>query len=187
MQPPRRTNEHVQRHRQRQVQPSSQWQPARRSTTQPRQPTRMPTAKEPNWLMRAVRVSKFYVIGVLGVALVLGIIFAVNDARVRARRADLEAAQEAVAAAYYEVSEKQRQLQFANTDEYIEREARERFGYIKADEIRITPGDGSVSEYYDVAAFVAARDEAEAAELAAEAAAAAEATQPTDATAGTGE
>ena len=139
--------------------------------------------------MRAVRVSKFYVIGVMAVAIVLGIIFSVNDARVRTRRGELEAAQDAVASAYYEVSEKQRQLQFANTDEYIEREARERFGYIKPDEIRIMPGDGSMSEHYDVAAFVAARDEAEAAELAAEAAAAeaTNPTQPTDATAGTGE
>lgn len=149
MQPPRRPEEPIRRYKDSQFQQA----PQRSQPRQDRRAPQRPPSQEPNWLLRAVPIKKYYVVGILLMAGVFAILIAVNDAQVRNMRATLEATQKLVSAANYEVSDKERQLQFSTTEEYIEREARERFGYIKPGETRFLPSD-YIPDNYEVSIYV---------------------------------
>ncbi len=79
----------------------------------------------------------------LTVCAVFGVFLAVSAARVRALETGLMEAKDVVKIALEEVQARERQLQFTQTDEYVEREARKRYGFMKADELRFLP-DGTV-------------------------------------------
>lgn len=115
--------------------------PAGRATVPGKKgPMGMPAGKEP-WLKKLVRVQKEHVLLAALVLCAFGVIMAVNYGQVQTLDAELSMARNAVTQANNELADLERRLQFASTEEYIDREARERFGYIKPGEIRFIPTD----------------------------------------------
>lgn len=108
----------------------------------PPSPSRMPPKEEKSWLTRDIRIRKGHLLLILLVVIVCIIVIAVKDAGVRRMEAELTQARAEVGAALDEVAEKETLLRFSQTDDYIEQEARSRFGFIRPDEIRILPVEG---------------------------------------------
>lgn len=104
--------------------------------------------KQENWFTKHVRIGKGHVLLAVAVFGVFAVCMAWSNAGIRSLEADLMDAKEQVAATYSELAEKERQLDFSGTEEYIEREARERFGYIMPGEIRYMPDNLYVNEDY---------------------------------------
>lgn len=94
-------------------------------------------AKNEPFLRRTIAVRpKFIAFIALSLALVFGIAYSVQSARTRRLRAERSDVQVSVLDAYEYAQELEMRLAFTATDEYIEQEARERFGYMAENETR---------------------------------------------------
>lgn len=102
----------------------------------------MPAPEEP-WLKKTVRLRREHLFLIVAVVCAFAVIMSVNYSRVKTLEADLSMARSAVTEANNELADLERQLQFASTEEYIDREARERFGYIKPGEVRFIMDDAA--------------------------------------------
>lgn len=99
----------------------------------------MPAPRPHYWWLKRERVRKWHlVLLVLVVALFIVHIISTTS-QLSSMMAELEETRESLRVLQTELSEKERQLQFTQTDEYVEQQARERFGYIKPGEIRFVP------------------------------------------------
>lgn len=96
-------------------------------------------ATQTAWLLRRRRLRPKHVVAVLGIVCVFFLAMMAGSARIRTLSTELEQKKADVKEALLEVSEKERLLQFSGTDEYIEQQARLRFGYINEGEIRFLP------------------------------------------------
>lgn len=101
-------------------------------------------APQEAWLMQKQRIRPRHVAGMLLLVCVFFVAMLATSAQIRSLSGELEVKKSQAREALIEVSEKERLLQFSTTDEYVEQQARLRFGYINADEIRFMP-DGSLS------------------------------------------
>ena len=86
-----------------------------------------------NWLNKKIQVRPRFLL-----LLVLAICKA--NARIGELQTQVDRAQEQVLAAYSETEELQRKLEFMDTDEYIEQEARKRYNLLGDREIRFVLG-----------------------------------------------
>lgn len=111
----------------------------------PRHPSNLPPPPQLHrrWLTGTTRIRKGHVVLALAICCVFAVFLAVGNARVRALELELVASKDVVKGVLEEVEARERQLRFTQTEEYIEREARERYGFMKADELRFLP-DGTV-------------------------------------------
>lgn len=123
-----------------------------------RKPSQMPPKEEKTWVLQAIRLRKGHFALIGGVVLALVIVIAVRDGQLQRTRHALDNVRADVADALQLVDERERQVRFSQTEEFIEREARERFGYLKPEEIRYLP-DGTVITYEDAGVAEAAVEE----------------------------
>ncbi len=84
---------------------------------------------------------KFIVFVLVILTLFFGAAFMMQNAQVRKLNAEIADIQDLVLEAYSEVEELERRLAFTATDEYVEQEARRRFGYLNEGEIRFVLED----------------------------------------------
>lgn len=93
-----------------------------------------------NWLNKKIQVrSRFLLLLAIPVLLLVLAICKAN-ARIGELQTQVDRAQEQVLAAYSETEELQRKLEFMDTDEYIEQEARKRYNLLGDREIRFVLG-----------------------------------------------
>lgn len=93
-----------------------------------------------NWLNKKIQVrSRFLLLLTIPVLLLVLAICKAN-ARIGELQTQVDRAQEQVLAAYSETEELQRKLEFMDTDEYIEQEARKRYNLLGDREIRFVLG-----------------------------------------------
>lgn len=93
-----------------------------------------------NWLNKKIQVrSRFLLLLAIPVLLLVFAICKAN-ARIGELQTQVDRAQEQVLAAYSETEELQRKLEFMDTDEYIEQEARKRYNLLGDREIRFVLG-----------------------------------------------
>ena len=93
-----------------------------------------------NWLNKKVQVRPRFLLllAIPAILLVCAIIKA--NARIDEMQQQIDRAQEQVLAAYAANEELQRKLEFMDTDEYIEQEARKRYNLLGENEIRLVLG-----------------------------------------------
>lgn len=118
------------------------------TSSQQRRPTRMPLPKEP-WYARRLRVGLGQAALAAVVITVFLIMMAVGTARVRQLENELLDTKETLAQTLAEVDDMKRQLEYAQTDAFVEQQARNRFGYIMPGEIRFQPRDDIVAGITD--------------------------------------
>lgn len=106
-----------------------------------------PQGPQETWLMQRRRIRPRHFLAIFAVFFVFVCAMMVNSARVRTLTNELEDKKAEVKAALVEVAERERLLSFSTTDEYIEQQARLRFGYINADEIRFMPDASLVNDF----------------------------------------
>lgn len=101
--------------------------------------------KQENWLLKKGYVRRWHVVLlILAVIAFIGVLI-VNDSRLRGLNEELALVRKEVTEVNEELADKERELDYAQTDAYIEREARKRFGYMKPGETRYLP-DNLVTE-----------------------------------------
>jgi|GEM_PF-2505116 len=101
--------------------------------------------RDPLRRMVTVRPRAFFFLALL-LLMIFGIALSIQSAQVRRLSAEKEAVQREVLEAEELASELARKLAFTATDEYVEQEARRRFGYMQEGEIRfVVEGEDSYS------------------------------------------
>lgn len=93
-----------------------------------------------NWLNKKIQVRPRFLLLLAIPALLLVLAIFKADARIDELQEQVDRAQEQVLAAYSETEELQRKLEFMDTDEYIEQEARKRYNLLGEREIRFVLG-----------------------------------------------
>lgn len=93
-----------------------------------------------NWLNKKIQVRPRFLLLLAIPALLLVLAIFKADARIDELQEQVDRAQEQVLAAYSETEELQRKLEFMDTDEYIEQEARKRYNLLGDREIRFVLG-----------------------------------------------
>ncbi|HIQ64036.1 MAG: septum formation initiator family protein [Christensenellales bacterium] len=95
-------------------------------------------------LRRQVTVRpKFLLVVLLPLALIFLIAAVVQRGQISRLRTELEEVRVEVQDAYSQMEELERRLSFTETDEYIEQEARRRFGLINPGEVRFVIEEGT--------------------------------------------
>ncbi len=79
---------------------------------------------------------RFVLIVLAALTIFFGVAYIVQSAQVRRLNKEAAEVQALVVAAQDKTKELERRLEFSNTDEYVEQEARRRFGYLGPGEIR---------------------------------------------------
>lgn len=93
--------------------------------------------KSNEFLRRTITVRpKFVMILAISLTLIFGVSYSVQSARTRRLHVEKQEVQEAVRNANEYAQELERRLSFTATDEYVEQEARQRFGYMAEGEMR---------------------------------------------------
>lgn len=107
-----------------------------------------------NWLNKKIQVRPRFLLllAIPALLLVLAIFKAV--ARIDELQEQVDRAQEQVLAAYSETEELQRKLEFMDTDEYIEQEARKRYNLLGEREIRFVLGTENSDNTEDLLAGI---------------------------------
>ena len=93
-----------------------------------------------NWLNKKIQVSPRFLLLLAIPVLLLVLAICKANARIGELQTQVDRAQEQVLAAYSETEELQRKLEFMDTDEYIEQEARKRYNLLGDREIRFVLG-----------------------------------------------
>lgn len=107
-----------------------------------------------NWLNKKIQVRpRFLLLLAIPVLLLVLAIFKA-DARIDELQEQVDRAQEQVLAAYSETEELQRKLEFMDTDEYIEQEARKRYNLLGDREIRFVLGTENSDNTEDLLAGI---------------------------------
>lgn len=130
----------VQRNRQMDPPPGSA---PRRSNPKP---SRFPEQGK-NWFTVKKRVRITHVILFVVVAMVLAVILMANNAQLNKMRSELEDTRAVLLQTQEELASKERALRFAETDAYVEQEARKRFDYIREGEMRFVPSTTETNPY----------------------------------------
>ena len=93
-----------------------------------------------NWLNKKIQVRPRFLL-LLAIPVLLRVLAICKaNARIGELQTQVDRAQEQVLAAYSETEELQRKLEFMDTDEYIEQEARKRYNLLGDREIRFVLG-----------------------------------------------
>ena len=93
-----------------------------------------------NWLNKKIQVRPRFLLLLAIPVLLLVLAICKANARIGELQTQVDRAQEQVLAAYSETEELQRKLEFVDTDEYIEQEARKRYNLLGDREIRFVLG-----------------------------------------------
>ena len=93
-----------------------------------------------NWLNKKIQVRPRFLLLLAIPVLLLVLAICKANARIGELQTQVDRAQEQVLAAYSETEELQRKLEFMDTDEYIEQEARKRYNLQGDREIRFVLG-----------------------------------------------
>lgn len=93
-----------------------------------------------NWLNKKIQVRPRFLLLLAIPVLLLVLAICKANARIGELQTQVDRAQEQVLAAYSETEELQRKLEFMDTDEYIEQEARKRYNLLGGREIRFVLG-----------------------------------------------
>ena len=93
-----------------------------------------------NWLNKKIQVRPRFLLLLAIPVLLLVLAICKANARIGELQTQVDRAQEQVLAAYSETEELQRKLEFMDTDEYIEQEARKRYNFLGDREIRFVLG-----------------------------------------------
>lgn len=93
-----------------------------------------------NWLNKKIQVRPRFLLLLAIPVLLLVLAICKANARIGKLQTQVDRAQEQVLAAYSETEELQRKLEFMDTDEYIEQEARKRYNLLGDREIRFVLG-----------------------------------------------
>ena len=93
-----------------------------------------------NWLNKKIQVRPRFLLLLAIPVLLLVLAICKANARIGELQTQVDRAQEQVLAAYSETEELQRKLEFMDTDEYIEQEARKRYNLLGENEIRLVLG-----------------------------------------------
>lgn len=93
-----------------------------------------------NWLNKKIQVRPRFLLLLAIPMLLLVLAICKANARIGELQTQVDRAQEQVLAAYSETEELQRKLEFMDTDEYIEQEARKRYNLLGDREIRFVLG-----------------------------------------------
>ena len=93
-----------------------------------------------NWLNKKIQVRPRFLLLLAIPVLLLVLAICKANARIGELQTQVDRAQEQVLAAYSETEELQRKLEFMDTDEYIEQEARKRYNLLGDREIRFLLG-----------------------------------------------
>ena len=93
-----------------------------------------------NWLNKKIQVRPRFLLLLAIPVLLLVLAICKANARIGELQTQVDRAQEQVLAAYSETEELQRKLEFMDTDEYIEQEARKRYNLLGDREIRFVLG-----------------------------------------------
>ena len=93
-----------------------------------------------NWLNKKIQVRPRFLLLLAMAVLLLVLAICKANARIGELQTQVDRAQEQVLAAYSETEELQRKLEFMDTDEYIEQEARKRYNLLGDREIRFVLG-----------------------------------------------
>ena len=96
-----------------------------------------------NWLNKKIQVRPRFLLLLAIPVLLLVLAICKANARIGELQTQVDRAQEQVLAAYSETEELQRKLEFMDTDEYIEQEARKRYNLLGDREIRFVLGTES--------------------------------------------
>lgn len=93
-----------------------------------------------NWLNKKIQVRPRFLLLLAIPVLLLVLAICKANARIGELQTQVDRAQKQVLAAYSETEELQRKLEFMDTDEYIEQEARKRYNLLGDREIRFVLG-----------------------------------------------
>lgn len=93
-----------------------------------------------NWMNKKIQVRPRFLLLLAIPVLLLVLAICKANARIGELQTQVDRAQEQVLAAYSETEELQRKLEFMDTDEYIEQEARKRYNLLGDREIRFVLG-----------------------------------------------
>lgn len=93
-----------------------------------------------NWLNKKIQVRPRFLLLLAIPVLLLVLAICKANARIGELQTQVDRAQEQVLTAYSETEELQRKLEFMDTDEYIEQEARKRYNLLGDREIRFVLG-----------------------------------------------
>lgn len=107
-----------------------------------------------NWLNKKIQVRPRFLLLLAIPALLLVLAVFKADARIDELQEQVDRAQEQVLAAYSETEELQRKLEFMDTDEYIEQEARKRYNLLGDREIRFVLGTENSDNTEDLLAGI---------------------------------
>lgn len=107
-----------------------------------------------NWLNKKIQVRPRFLLLLAIPALLLVLAIFKADARIDELQEQVDRAQEQVLAAYSETEELQRKLEFMDTDEYIEQEARKRYNLLGDREIRFVLGTENSDNTEDLLAGI---------------------------------
>lgn len=107
-----------------------------------------------NWLNKKIQVRPRFLLLLAIPALLLVLAIFKADARIDELQEQVDRAQEQVLAAYSETEELQRKLEFMDTDEYIEQEARKRYNLLGEREIRFVLGTENSDNTEDLLAGI---------------------------------
>ncbi len=107
-----------------------------------------------NWLNKKIQVRPRFLLLLAIPALLLVLAIFKADARIDELQEHVDRAQEQVLAAYSETEELQRKLEFMDTDEYIEQEARKRYNLLGDREIRFVLGTENSDNTEDLLAGI---------------------------------
>lgn len=107
-----------------------------------------------NWLNKKIQVRPRFLLLLAIPALLLVLAIFKADARIDELQEQVDRAQEQVLAAYSETEELQRKLEFMDTDEYIEQEARKRYNLLGEREIRFVLGTENSDNTKDLLAGI---------------------------------
>lgn len=107
-----------------------------------------------NWLNKKIQVRPRFLLVLAIPALLLVLAIFKADARIDELQEQVDRAQEQVLAAYSETEELQRKLEFMDTDEYIEQEARKRYNLLGEREIRFVLGTENSDNTEDLLAGI---------------------------------
>lgn len=99
--------------------------------------------------MRLHRVGLGQVVLAAAVITVFLVMMAVGTARVRQLEYELLDTKEALAQTLTQMDDMKRQLEYTQTDAFVEQQARNQFGYIMPSEIRFLPQDTVVEGITD--------------------------------------
>lgn len=107
-----------------------------------------------NWLNKKIQVRPRFLLLLAIPALLLVLAIFKADARIDELQEQVDRAQEQVLTAYSETEELQRKLEFMDTDEYIEQEARKRYNLLGEREIRFVLGTENSDNTEDLLAGI---------------------------------